>query len=104
MDIDKSARLSFGAKLDKTYPIGLHIGAESYIASGAVVFTHDFTRDIHCHTYIGKGCFIGANSIIMPRIRIGDQVIVGSGAVVTKDVEPYCVLGGNPAKVIRYRK
>ena len=96
MDINKSARLSFGAKLDKTYPIGLHIGAESYVASGAIIFTHDFTRNIHSHTYIGEKCFIGANSIIMPGIIIGDQVIVGSGAVVTKDVPSNCMVVGNP--------
>lgn len=44
MHIDKSARISFGAKIDKTNPCGVHIGEESYIASGAIVFTHDFSR------------------------------------------------------------
>lgn len=36
--------------------------------------------------------------------HIGEGSILAAGAVVTKDVEPYCVVGGNPAKVIRYRK
>lgn len=101
MDIAKSARISFGARLDKTYPQGLHIGDESYIASGAIIFTHDFTRNIHTHTYIGKRCFIGANAIIMCGVRIGDQVVVGSGAVVTKDVASNCIVVGNPARVIK---
>lgn len=60
-----------------------------------------FTRNIHSHTYIGEKCFIGANSIIMPGIIIGDQVIVGSGAVVTKDVPSNCMVVGNPARVIK---
>ena len=101
MDISRSARISFGARLDKTYPQGLHIGDESYIASGAIIFTHDFTRNIHTHTYIGKRCFIGANAIIMCGVRIGDQVVVGSGAVVTKDVPSNCIIVGNPARIIK---
>lgn len=101
MDIAKSARISFGAKLDKTNPRGVHVGEESYIASGAIVFTHDFSRGIHEDTYIGKRCFIGANAIIMCGVRIGDEVIVGSGAIVTKDVPSNCIVAGNPARIIR---
>lgn len=101
MDISNSARISYGAKLDKTYPIGIHIDDESYVASGAIIFTHDFCRKIKTHTYIGKRCFIGANAIIMAGIRIGDEVIVGSGAVVTKDVPSNSIVAGNPAKVLR---
>ena len=101
MNIDKSARISYGAKLDKTNPKGIHIGEESYIASGAIVFTHDFSRGIHKDTYIGRRCFIGANAIIMCGVTIGDEVIVGSGAIVTKDVPPNCIVVGNPAKIIK---
>ena len=101
MDIDKSARLSFGARLDKTNPKGTHIGEESFIAKGAVILTHDFCRSIHSDTYIGKRCFIGVNAIIMPGVKIGDEVIVGSGAVVTKDVPSNCIVAGNPAKILK---
>ena len=101
MKIDKSARISFGAKLDKTFPKGLHIGKESYIASGAIIFTHDFARNIKTKTYIGKRCFIGANAIIMPGLTIGDEVIVGSGTVVTKDIPSNCIVVGNPAKILK---
>lgn len=101
MDISKTARISFNAKLDKTNPKGIHIGDESYIASGAIIFTHDYSRDIHVETFIGKRCFIGANAIIMAGITIGDCVIVGAGAIVTKDVPSNCIVVGNPARVIR---
>lgn len=101
MDIASSARISLGAKLDKTYPKGLHIGEESYIASGAIIFTHDYSRNLHSNTYIGNKCFIGANAIIMCGVKVGDEVIIGSGSVVTKDVESNTIVAGNPARVIK---
>ena len=58
MNIDKSAKLSFGAKLDKSNPKGVHIGEESFIASGAVILAHDFSKPAKADTYIGKRCFI----------------------------------------------
>lgn len=101
MDIATSARISFGTRLDKTNPKGIHIGEESYTASGTIIFTHDFCRGIHRDTRIGKRCFIGANAIIMCGVRIGDNVVVGSGAIVTKDVPSGCIVAGNPAKIIK---
>ena len=101
MKISRSARVSWGTKLDKTYPKCIHIGEESYLASGAIVFSHDFTRRLHSHTYIGKRCFIGANAIIMCGVKIGDEVVVGSGAIVTKDIPSNCIVAGNPARIIR---
>ncbi len=101
MDIDRSARVSFGAKLDKTYPQGIHIGKESYVASGAIIFAHDFSRGLHKDTVIGKRCFVGANAIIMCGVHVGDEVIVGGGAIVTKDVPSNCIVAGNPARIIK---
>ena len=101
MDISPTARISLGAKLDKTYPVGIHIDEESYVASGAIIFSHDFSRNIHTNTYIGKKCFIGANAIIMPGLKIGNHCIIGSGSVVTKDIPDNCIAAGNPAKIIK---
>lgn len=53
---------------------------------------------------IGNDVWIGARSIILPGIKIGDGAIIGAGSVVTKDVPPYAVVGGNPAKILKYRK
>ncbi len=52
---------------------------------------------------IGNDVWIGANVIILPGVNIGDGAIIAAGAVVTKSVEPYAVVGGIPAKVIKYR-
>lgn len=52
---------------------------------------------------IGNDVWIGANVCILPGVQIGDGAVIAAGAVVTKDVEPYAIVGGVPAKVIRYR-
>ena len=101
MDISKTARISFGTKLDKTNPKGIHICDESYFASGAIMFSHDFSRGVKTNTYVGKRCFIGANSIIMAGVKVGDEVIVGSGAIVTKDIPSNSIVVGNPARIIK---
>ncbi|MCZ7399979.1 MAG: DapH/DapD/GlmU-related protein [Candidatus Methanoperedens sp.] len=52
---------------------------------------------------IGNDVWIGMNSIILDGVRIGDGAIIGAGSVVTKDVDDYAIVGGVPAKLIRYR-
>jgi len=52
---------------------------------------------------IGNDVWIGASAIIMDNVTIGDGAIVAAGAVVTKNVPPYAIVGGVPAKVIKYR-
>lgn len=53
--------------------------------------------------FIGNDVWIGANVIILPGVKIGDGAIIAAGAVVTRDVEPYEIVGGVPAKNIRFR-
>ena len=52
---------------------------------------------------IGNDVWIGTNVFLLAGVKIGDGAIIGAGAIVTHDVEPYAVVGGVPAKVIRYR-
>lgn len=54
-------------------------------------------------TVIGNDVWIGSEAIIMPGVKVGDGAVIGTRALVTKDVEPYAIVGGNPAKVIRKR-
>lgn len=51
--------------------------------------------------YIGRNCWIGAGVVIVPGIRIGDNVVVGAGSVVTKDLPDNVVAVGNPCRVLR---
>lgn len=51
--------------------------------------------------HIGKGCMIGMETMIMPGVTIGDGAIVGAGSLVTKDVPPWTIATGRPAKVVK---
>lgn len=53
---------------------------------------------------IGDAVWIGVNVIISPGVTIGENSIIGANSVVTKDVPPYAIVGGNPAKIIRYKR
>ena len=53
--------------------------------------------------YIGEYVWIGARALIVPGITIGDGAVIAAGAVVTKDVPKCAVVGGNPARIIKYR-
>jgi acetyltransferase-like isoleucine patch superfamily enzyme len=100
MDIGEGVRISRGARLDKTNPKGIHIGAFSAVTKGAIVLSHDFVNREWKDTRIGKNCFLGYNCIIMPGITIGDNCIVAANSLVGRDVQPNCVVMGNPAKVV----
>jgi len=54
-------------------------------------------------TNVGHDVWIGYGATIMPGVQIGNGAIVATGSVVTKDVEPFAIIGGNPAALIRYR-
>lgn len=54
-------------------------------------------------TVVGNDVWFGFNSLIMPGVRIGDGAIIATGAVVTADVAPYTIVGGNPAKPVKQR-
>ncbi len=54
-------------------------------------------------TVIGNDVWIGQNSTILPGVKIGDGAIIGTKSVVGSDVEPYSIVAGNPAKIIRKR-
>lgn len=67
--------------------------------------TLDIALDIPSRgdTVVGNDVWIGYRAIIMPGVRIGDGAIIASGSVVTRDVPPYTIVGGNPATLVKQR-
>ena len=86
----------------------IYIGDNTMIAPGVKIISanHDL-NDFAKHDKntkpikIGKNCWIGTNSIILPGVQLNDGVIVGAGSVVTKSFGPNVVIAGNPAIIIR---
>lgn len=64
------------------------------------VFEHKSDEE---RAYIGNDVWVGSHVLINGGVHIGDGAVVGAGAVVVKDVPPYAIVGGVPAKIIRYR-
>ena len=85
----------------------IYVGDYSQIASNVVIISanhdlYDTRKHNPSEVKIGRYCWLGAGSMIMPGVELGDFTIVGAGAVVTKSfVEGYCLIAGNPAKIIR---
>ncbi len=86
---------------------GIFFGDNVTISPGVKIIAanHDFC-DYKKHTKmppikIGDNCWLGANCIILPGVQLGEHVIVGAGAVVTKSFSDNCLIGGVPAKLIK---
>ena len=85
------------------------IGTKVAISREAFICTasHDITKPnlplVTAPVTICDGVWVGARAIILPGVTIGEGAVVAAGAVVTKDVEPFTVVGGNPAKFIKKR-
>lgn len=100
---------------------GIYIGENTCIGGNCKILDNDFhpidiedrlllLQDAHggdsklvpCREiYIGKNCFLGCNSIILKGTVLGDNCVVGAGAVVSGKFDDNCVIAGNPAKVIK---
>lgn len=68
-------------------------------------FLTDFHKDVVSKgpTIIGNDVKITTDAIVLSGVKIGDGAVVGAGAVVTRDVPPYAIVGGSPAKIIKYK-
>jgi putative colanic acid biosynthesis acetyltransferase WcaF len=80
------------------------ISQDSYLCTAS----HDISKIkkplIFKPIFIGDSAWVAARAIVLPGVRVGDGAVIAAGAVVVKDVEPWTVVGGNPAKVIKKRE
>lgn len=82
-----------------TYPFPIFWGEEWGIDKSEVASAWDNRGDI----VVGNDVWIGYEAVVMAGVKIGDGAIIASRAVVTRDVPPYAIVGGVPARVIKYR-
>jgi maltose O-acetyltransferase len=106
LELGRGTFVARGVYLDPGHPWLITIGEESGLSPGVVVMAHDasmrrqvgYTRI--ARVVIGNRVFVGAGAILLPGSRIGDDSIVGAGAVVRGDVPRGSLVVGNPARVV----
>ena len=108
LELHDRACIGPGAEIYNLGPVVLEAGCtvaqQAYLCGG----THDF-EDPRLPLMVGRivvrrNAFIGARAFILPGVEIGEGAIVGACAVVTRDVQPWTVVAGNPARVVRKRR
>ena len=107
-NVDIVGNVNFGSE-----PYLITIGDDTTISFDCAFVTHDAATRVLRHLpgenpetviygkiIIGKNCFIGCRSVILPNVTIGDNVIIGAGSIVNKDIPYNTVAAGNPCKII----
>lgn len=113
--LGKNAGIGYGIYLDVGGLKRLTIGKNFLIGSESLMLLHrrdigQYYQGMNAHdipmkeyyTTIGDNVQIGMRAMIMPGVTIGDGAVIGANSIVTKDVPPYAIVAGQPAKVIRY--
>lgn len=110
--IDPTSHLKSGTCIEASG--GVQIGRYFHPGRGLTIYStnHNYAAgkripydevEIKAPVVIGDFVWCGANVTIVPGVTIGEGAVIGAGSVVTRDVPPMAVIGGNPAKVIKYR-
>ena len=110
VNVGNNVRIGNNVKIQNNVSIYEGVELEDYVFCGpSMVFTNikvprsEFPQrgtEFYSKTLVKKSASIGANATIICGVTIGEYALVGSGAVVTKDIPPYAVVLGNPAKIV----
>ena len=112
VNISNDVKIGNNVKIQNNVSVYEGVELEDYVFCGpSCVFTNDLTpraefpkgRERYQTTLVKRGATIGANATIICGVTIGEYAMVAAGAVVTKDVEAYTLVGGVPAAVMRRR-
>ena len=106
MKIGKNFNRQSGTRMDPSHCWLISIGDDVTLANKVQILAHDDTIRVYTgygrigRVEIGNRVFVGANSTILMNTKIGDDVIIAAGSVVTKDIPDNSVVAGVPAKII----
>jgi acetyltransferase-like isoleucine patch superfamily enzyme len=117
INIDSAKYIDLTAWFDSDNYSFITIGDGTVISREVAILVHDYSievgllasnkkfqddgyRRISEPVNVGKNCFIGIRSLILPGTHIGDNCIIGAGSVVKGEIEPFSIVAGNPAKKI----
>lgn len=107
LKVGKNLFVVSNVSLDRDNCHLISIGDNCTLAHNVVILAHDTSGCVASRTQhriapvkLGNNCFIGSNTVVLPGVTIGDNVIVGAGSVVTRNLPSNCVAAGNPARVL----
>ncbi|MHB8917617.1 MAG: acyltransferase [Desulfocucumaceae bacterium] len=100
--VGRDVSVGLSAMMDVFFPQLITIGDNSLIGYNSTILCHEFLiREYRTgEVVIGRDVMVGANSTILPGVRIGDGAVVGAGALVCRDVPPGVMVAGVPARVV----
>jgi maltose O-acetyltransferase len=99
--LGEAASISLSSRFRSTRRGDIVVGDRTLIAFKTLFLTRSGRDGQSKPIRIGRHCFIGGGSVILPGVTIGDECIVGGGSVVFEDVPPRSIVIGNPARVLR---
>ena len=112
--VGRNVYIGFLVMVDGEYPEYIEIGDEASVGPGVTIMAHSSASPFHQRmglygegpkkVKIGRGAWLAAGSVILPGATIGEGAIVTAGSVVSRDVPPYTIVGGHPARAIKKLK
>lgn len=111
LQVGDRAQIGMNSRIDRDVTIGddVVMGPDVVIMSSSHAFEDPTTAinrqgaDVRRPVRIGRDVWIGTRVVILPGVEIGDGAVIGAGSIVTKNIPPYSVAVGNPARVVRQR-